>query len=284
MTWSSASGRKELEAALRRVGGQTDDGIDLAEAGLLLAALDRPRVPLDRYRHHLSLLSRDAADLAVKCDAADSLEGRVETLRTVLAENHGYAGDRATYDDPRNANLMWVIERRKGLPVALGILYIHTARAQGWTVAGLNFPGHFLLRLESGGQRAIIDPFHGCRPCDTATLRGLLKAMAGNEAELAPEHYEAAGNRQVLLRLQANIKLRLLRDRRPRDALEIVESMIMIAPDGAVLWREAGLLHAHLGNLRAALMALEHVMDLSRDPAERHETGRILRDLRAKLN
>ena len=157
--------------------------------------------------------------------------------------------------------------------MALGILYIHTARAQGWTAAGLNFPGHFLVRLESAGRRVIIDPFHGCRPRDTAALRGLLKAMAGNEAELAPEHYAATGNRQVLLRLQANIKLRLLRDRRPRDALEILESMIMIAPDGAALWREAGLLHAHLGNLRAALMALEHVMDLSRDPAERHETG-----------
>ena len=179
---------------------------------------------------------------------------------------------------------MRVIDRRKGLPVALGILYIHTARAQGWPISGLNFPGHFLLRLDAGGQRAIIDPFNDGRSCDTATLRGLLKAIAGNEAELSPEHYEATGNRQVLLRLQSNIKLRLLQDQRPEDALEIVESMIMIAPDGATLWREAGLLHAHLGNLRAALMALEHVMELSHDPGERHETARLLQDLKARLN
>lgn len=284
MSWSGVSGRRELETELRRLGGQADDSIDLAEAGLLLAALDRPRVPLDRYRHHLSLLSRDAAELAVKHDAEDSLEGRLETLQEVLVERHGYAGDQQTYDDLQNANLMRVIDRRKGLPVALGILYMHTARAQGWAISGLNFPGHFLLRLDVGSRRAIIDPFNDGRICDIATLRGLLKAIAGNEAELSPEHYEAAQNRQVLLRLQSNIKLRLLQDQRPEDALEIVESMIMIAPDGAPLWREAGLLHTHLGNLRAALMALEHVMELSRDPGERQETARLLQDLKTRLN
>ena len=51
MNWSSASERKELEAKLRRIGSRGDAEIDLAEAALLLAALDRPRVPLDRYIH-----------------------------------------------------------------------------------------------------------------------------------------------------------------------------------------------------------------------------------------
>ena len=42
-----------------------------------------------------------------------------------------YRGDEETYDDLDNANLMRVIERRKGLPVALGILYLYAARSQG---------------------------------------------------------------------------------------------------------------------------------------------------------
>ena len=53
----------------------------------------------------------------------------------------------STYDDPQNADLMAVIDRRRGLPVALGILYIHAARAAGLEASGLNTPDHFLLQL-----------------------------------------------------------------------------------------------------------------------------------------
>lgn len=45
-----------------------------------------------------------------------------------------------------------------GLPVALGIIYIASARAR-FAVDGLSFPGHFILRLERDGQRIILDPF-----------------------------------------------------------------------------------------------------------------------------
>src|SRR3546814_18868046 len=81
-----------------------------------------------------------------------------------------------------NADMMRVIDRRRGLPVALGILYLHGARAQGWPICGLNFPGHFLLRLDLGAERTIIDPFHGGETRDAAALRALLKTMAGEAA------------------------------------------------------------------------------------------------------
>jgi regulator of sirC expression with transglutaminase-like and TPR domain len=283
MTWSSASGRKELEASLRRIGGSDDAAIDLAEAALFLAALDRPRVPLERYRHHLSLLARDTAELAEKLDPA-SLDARAAALNSVIVERYGYEGDQLTYDDLQNASLMRVIDRRKGLPVTLGILYIHAARAQGWTIYGLNFPGHFLLRLELGGERLILDPFVGGLHRDTAALRELLKAISGNEAELKPEHYAPVGNRDILLRVQGNIKLRLLQDKRPEEALAAVESMLMIAPGHAGLWREAGLLHAHLGNLRAAVMGLEQFLELSHDNHGRHEAASLLQGLKSRLN
>ena len=42
-----------VEEALRRVGRMNDDAIDIAEAGLMLAAIDCPDAPLDTYRDHL---------------------------------------------------------------------------------------------------------------------------------------------------------------------------------------------------------------------------------------
>jgi regulator of sirC expression with transglutaminase-like and TPR domain len=283
MSWSPASGRDEIETALRRLGGRPDREIDIAEAALLLAALDRPRVPLERYRHHLSLLGRDTADLA-RDGKAGSLMGRIAALNAVIRERYGYRGDELTYDDPQNANLMRVIDRRKGLPIALGILYLHAARAQGWAAEGLNFPGHFLLRLDCAGERAILDPFHGGVTRAPPELRELLRAHAGGEAELRPEHTAPAANRDLLLRLRNNVKLRLLRGDRVAEALEVLETMLMIAPDRAALWHEAGVLNAHLENLRAAVMALENALALEASDAERHQAAALLQRLCARLH
>ena len=194
------------------------------------------------------------------------------------------AGDELTYDDLQNANLIRVIDRRKGLPVALGILYIHAARAQGWDMAGLALPGHFLVRLSEGPERVIIDPFHNGQICGAAELRELLKATTGQDSELLPEHYAAVSDRDVLLRLQNNLKARLLQTQNPEQALTVVETMLMLAPDLAELWHESGMLHRHLGNLRAAAAALEQYVVRAPEGMSRHQAAAILQQLRTQLN
>lgn len=282
--WSPASGRREIEAELRSLGGREDGDIDLAGAALWLAALDRPRVGLERYHHHLDVLAKDTAARAAENGAKSSLTARVEALNGALREDHGYSGDRLTYDDPQNANLMRVIDRKKGLPVALGILYVHAARAQSWAIEGLNFPGHFLLRMDLEGARVILDPFDDGAVREPNDLRDILQRVGGEDAELRPEYTAPVSNREILLRLRNNIKLRLLRDGKTQAALEVLESMLMVAPGHAQHWREAGLIHAHLGNLRAAVLALEHVLDLGAGPREMHEAARLIQDLTKRLN
>ncbi|WP_119460491.1 transglutaminase-like domain-containing protein [Rhodospirillaceae bacterium SYSU D60014] len=276
----------EAEDILRRVAALPDEAIDLAEAALALASFDRPEVGLNPYREHLSQLARDVAAFAKDGEAADAaLEPQVEALGTILADRYGYAGDSVTYDDLQNANLMQVIDRRRGLPVALGILYIHAARAQNWEIHGLSFPGHFLIRLQRGGEQAILDPFNGGRVREAADLRGLLKATAGIAAELTPGHYAPVGNREILLRLQNNIKLRLIQDRQFERAVAVVERMLLFAPGQASLLREAGIIHAQLGNLRAATAALESFLNMSDIGGDqRHEAARLLQSLKGQLN
>src|SRR6266545_3413645 len=213
-------------------------------------------------------------------DAFDAeLGARAQALNEIILLKHGYSGDELTYDDLQNANLMRVVDRRKGLPVALGILYLHAARAQGWDSVGLGFPGHFLVRLTDGAERLILDPFHGGRICDAAGLRELLKAMAGQEVELAPEHYAPVADRDVLLRLQNNLKSRLVQAGRHERALGVVETMLLLAPDLAELWHEAGLLHAHLGNMRAGANALEQFIVRAPESTARHQAAALLQQL-----
>jgi regulator of sirC expression with transglutaminase-like and TPR domain len=266
---------------LREVGAAPSATLPIAEAALALASFDRPRIALARYRQHLRALARDVGRHAA---AATGLAAQATALNEIILLKHGYSGDELTYDDLQNANLMRVIDRRKGLPVALGILYLSAARAQGWDAVGLGFPGHFLIRLSQGPERVILDPFHGGRTLDATALRELLKAIAGQEVELSPDHYAPVPDREVLLRLQNNLKSRLIQGQQHERAVRVIETMQMLAPDLAELWREAGLVHAQLGNMRAAMSAIEEFVARTPDGSARHEAAVMLQQLKTKLN
>lgn len=278
--------RQQALDILRRIGAMDDDAIDLGEAALALAVLDHPVTDLSPYRRHLADMATDLG--ALIADRTDGLPDRVAALGRLLGERHGYAGDTETYEDLQNANLIRVIDRRRGLPVALGILAMAAARANGWTIMGLSFPGHFLMRLDHDGARQILDPFDNANPRDTRDLRELLKQTAGLDAELTPDHYAPVTNREVLLRLQNNLKLRHLSTDQPAKALATVEDMLLFAPDHIGLWRESGLLNAHLGNLTAAISAFENFLRIGRARGASAQlldhTDNLLRQLRGRLN
>ena len=267
---------------LRRSGAAEEGELDLGETALALAALDRPEVDLNDYRLHLSDLARELGEIPV--DENEGIGARAEALRAVLADHHGYHGDSLTYDDLKNANLISVIDRRQGLPVALGILYIHAARGQGWAAAGLNFPGHFLIRLDYRGERAILDPFNGGRSLSATDLRELLKGSGQAQPELLPEYYTPAGDRSVLIRLQNNIKLRLVEARKFEKALEVLDAMLLLAPMQPLLWEEAGVISARVGNLGKAIASLNRVIDLSPNRGQRENAAAMIRKLKTALH
>jgi regulator of sirC expression with transglutaminase-like and TPR domain len=278
---------ESAEALLAELGRTDGTILPVAEAALAFARLDRPEIDPEGYRAHLDQLADElAAELGGV--TAPPLRERVRALVQVMVGNHGYQGDGATYDDLANADLMRVIDRRRGLPVALGILYIHAARAQGWQAGGLNFPGHFLIRIDAGGERAILDPFAGGELRNAAQLKKLMQLMGGGRegapTELKPEHYRVVADREVLLRLQNNIKLRLLQAGGSEAAFEVLRRMRLLAPRHADLWRETGSLAAHIGRLGAGIQALETALELAPGAEWRHEAALLLQQLKGRLN
>jgi len=76
----------------------------------------------------------------------------------------------------------------------------------------------------------------------------------------------------------------LIQGEQHERAVRVIETMQMIAPDLAELWREAGVLHAQLGNMRAAVSAFEQFIAKSPDGAARHEAAVVLQQLKTQLN
>jgi regulator of sirC expression with transglutaminase-like and TPR domain len=271
----------EHTRTLTAAGMASDEALDVGAVALALAALDYPERDLASYTAHLAELSAAAA---AQCRDADHIDARAEALAQVISRRFGYEGDQASYNDMQNANMMQVIDRRKGLPVALGLLYIIAARALGWACAGLNFPGHFLIRLELGSARRILDPFNGGVKLEIPQLRGLLKGMAGEEAELQPEYYQPVSNRSVLLRLLNNIKGRAFQSNDFTRAADILSRMRMIQPASAHLGYEHGMVHARLGNVPDALAAMRVCIEHADDPKLRQMAEQAVQQLRLKMN
>lgn len=273
------SERGLLSERVRLLCAADEPHIDIAEAALALAALRHPGVDLEPYRAHLAAMGEAVADLVRRRG------GPVDALRQIVALSYGYRGDQETYDDLQNADLIRVIDRRKGLPVALSIVYLNVARRQGWRCAGLAFPGHFLIRLEAEGARHVLDPFNGGVAREAGDMRRLLKSVAGEGAELAPAHFDEVPDRQVLLRLENNVKTRLVGREDRAGAAEAIERMLLIDPDRPELLLEAAEAHATADSNRAAIAALVRFLGAaaSGDP-NRPRAARLLQELRNRLN
>ncbi|HBK07588.1 MAG TPA: hypothetical protein DDZ81_17345 [Acetobacteraceae bacterium] len=241
----------EPRAALAAIGQLTDAEIDIGNAALQLARVDVPEADWHPAAVHLSALAKGAVQRANMIDRED-LPGRAAALSDLLAGEFGYAGDTETYDDPANANLIRVIERRRGLPVALGVLWLHAARSAGWGSHGVDFPAHFLIALEGQKTQVVVDVFNGGQVMSAKELRALLKRVEGEKAELRPGLLQPMSTRRVLLRLQNNIMTRRLGAGDLRGGLRCTEDMLLIAPDQAELWRQAGIMNQRLEQVAAA--------------------------------
>lgn len=276
-----------IEDALRRIGEGEDEAMDLAGTALLCAAHEDGRVDLDTCNRHLEEIEvemkRAAALDSLRADD-EGLDACCEALRYVMAERFGYKGEEENYDDLRNADLAQVIERRRGLPVALSILYIHAARSLGWIIEGLNFPGHFVIRLHGGRRAAIIDPFGGGVTRTIRDLRAMLKSQSSDKTELKPEHFMALDNRQVLLRLQNNIKVRRIQEGDLAGAERALQRMLWLSPNQVDLWRESGILNIRLDNLLTARRSLTRYLELAENDQQRQRAARLLQELSQQLH
>tara|TARA_R110002096_G_scaffold309403_4_gene504079 strand:- start:124150 stop:125046 length:897 start_codon:yes stop_codon:yes gene_type:complete len=274
---------KQIEF-LKNVGEIPEDEIDIAETALMLASLDRPGVSLQKYHHHLEILKLDTASAGHN---ASSAEERANSLINVMYGRHEYKGDDKFYDDLQNVNLMSVIDRRLGLPISLGILYIHAARSQGWNAEGVNFPAHFLIRIYGENDQVILDPFHKGKILDAHDLRELVGTISGGDQKLEQWHHAPLGKRAILVRLLNNIKIRCLNASDFDLAMNALKRTIYIDPEKIVHKYELGMLQIHTKsveegkkNLLDCLDFMDDNVDSNNEDMRKHILG-TLKEMRA---
>ena len=130
----------------------------------------------------------------------------------------------------------------------------------------------------------VLDVFNGGQPLDARDLRTLMKRVEGPKAELRPGLLVPMGARAVLLRLQNNIKGRRQGAGDLVGALACAEDMLRIAPDTAMLWREAALMNQRLDRVAAALRCFERFLLLVPQGDAAGRARAAMDELRSRLN
>jgi regulator of sirC expression with transglutaminase-like and TPR domain len=256
-----------MDDDLIRLGLMDEDDIVLDEAALSLALLDHAGTDLQPYHDLLGALATRLD--AIGHDALTARD-RADALSRVLGGEFGFVGDRDSYDDPANADLIRVIDRRRGLPVSLSILYVAAARRLGWMANVLDVPGHVLVLIGDDAAPVIIDPFRGGVLVEPEQLAGLLSA-SNTGPVAAVRQISAMPNRAVLVRLLLNQATRAEQAGHLRRALALYGRMTVMAPEYGHAWWERARLELVDGDVASARNSLTAMLEITREPVLRQK-------------
>ena len=211
------------------------DDFSLDHAALLIGAWDYPDRDLETYREHLDGI---AAKIAPDVARATNGIGRARAISDWLFDRLGFAGNDGDYYDPRNSFLCEVIDRRQGIPISLSVVYLEVARRVGVLAQGVNFPGHFLVRVAIEDAWLFLDPYSRGRVLTPADLEALLRKTTTPTAVLEPSVIAAASKRQIVARMLVNLAGIYGRNGDLPRSLDVLERLAILEPSNPRIARD----------------------------------------------
>jgi regulator of sirC expression with transglutaminase-like and TPR domain len=247
---------------------QSDDDFPLLEAASAVAQDEYEDLDVQQV---LDSVDQMVAKLKRKIPADASPLQRLHILNRFFFLELGFSGNVNDYYAPDNSYLNAVLKTRKGLPITLAIIWLELAASVGVKASGINFPGHFLVKIALPQGQVIMDPL------DARSLTGQELA-----ARLEPFHknlglegdfeipfglyLQDARPRDIVIRLLRNLK-EIYRADTDWDRMVCVQNrLITLLPEAWHEYRDRGLALAKLRRKHEAVidldLYLQHGVDL----------------------
>ncbi len=269
--------REEAEVVLEEAGQAEDDAFPLLEAAIACAIHDYP--------------FRDPAPVRLLADAAaERLAERVggespdDALAETMAADLRLNGDLLNYDAAANTDVIDVAERRRGLSAALAVFYLDAAARAGVKAQGVDFPNHFLLRVETPAGPVALDPFSQGRVVmpSELTRRALRAGLTPHVADRLDVLMAPVTDRQALVRLQNVLFSRAIKAEDYLCAERSAVRRALLDPEDHRPWLDVASAREKQGALTGALNALARARAVAGQDDQMHQVaeGR----LRMRLN
>jgi len=252
---------------------------DLTTACLLIGAEVRPDADLALTEAGLAEL---AAEVAADVTAGASAYDQAVVLRRVIGDRHGFRGYGDDYGDLRASLLHEVVERRRGLPILLSVVYLDAARRAGIPAYGVGLPGHFVVAVGDPESATLLDPYAGGRLTSLAEL----SARVPGGGELTTADVTAWEPVEIVARVLNNIRVLAARTGDVRTRLWAADLSLLLPAYHVELRRERGELRARLGDYLGAAHDLEQYAEAvaGTDDDRAEEALGEARMVRSRLN
>lgn len=131
--------------------------VDLLEGVILLSKIKYPEVEKQDIDNAIDKIKLDAwLELH---DDLTSYE-KVRILNHIFYQVHGFKGDSEDYHHADNSYINKVLERHRGNPISLAIVYSIVAQRLNIPIFGVNLPQHFVLGYKAGDDPEIIRAYN----------------------------------------------------------------------------------------------------------------------------
>jgi len=263
-----------------------DEAMPLFEAAVSIAQDEYPDLDVQQV---LGDVDQMLARLKRRCAEDAGPLQRLRALNQFFFRDMGFGGNVNNYYDPDNSYLNAVLRTRRGIPITLAMLWLELAHGLGLKARGVNFPGHFMVKINLPNGQVVIDPFTG-QSLSREDLSERLEPYKRRNGLVddfdvpVGLYLQAASPRDILSRLLRNLKEI---HRTQEDWLRLIavqDRLLVLLPDAWVEYRDRGLAWAEVGDLRLAVADLETYVDKTDDPLDREAIARRLLELRRALN
>jgi regulator of sirC expression with transglutaminase-like and TPR domain len=209
----------------------------------------------------------------------------IEKINDLLFNVQKFKPNTDDYYNPLNSYLNIVIERKRGIPITLCILYMRVARSVNFKMYPVNFPGHFLIKhiLEDNSGEIIVDPFNGGRIMDDYSLKALIEqAYPQQNIPLTHALVEKATAAQVLIRMLNNLKGSYY-EAQDIDRYNIANEMVLaIDPYNPDAIRDKGIVLLKKGDASEALKVLNSYLEINPEAEDADDVLDIIHQIRSE--
>ena len=175
------------------------ESFDLEKGALKLAQTQYPDINVEGYQ---ALLDSFAGDLRERIKEGGKPEELLGAVNRYLFDELGFTGNEEQYYDPDNSYLNRVLDRRRGNPISLCLVYLLIAARLRLPVTGIGLPGHFICRYQSSSVELFIDAFNRGKLLSKADCVQYL--LQGNYS-VREDYLAPVSPRRLLLRICGNL-------------------------------------------------------------------------------
>lgn len=261
-----------------------DSELELATGALLIAKSDYPELDVADYQQQLDAMA-DAIRQNLQGTALP--EHHIAEMNRYLFEEQKFQGNNKDYYALSNNFLNVVLDRKMGLPITLSVLYIEVGKRAGLPLAGVNFPGHFLVKYKSEHLDVFIDAFDRGKFMSENALEAKLQETFGQPINLQPSMLTEATHREILARILRNLMHAYTRLERHDAALQAAQRITWFMPNSAGALRQFGYMLYRNNAYSDAISVFERCLEIEENPVEVaaiERNIRVLRQLLARLN